>query len=50
MEARFFTVGEESYNFEKRGARMYSVVLDWNWSYQYELMVFNIFISISTYR
>lgn len=45
----FFTVGEESYNYEKRGARMYSVVLDWNWSYQYELMIFNIFISVSTY-
>lgn len=34
----------------KRGrAYMYSVVLEWNWSYQNELMVFNIFTSLSMY-
>lgn len=30
MQARFLTVGEESYKYGKRETRMNPVVLDWN--------------------
>lgn len=41
MRAKFLTVREENYTYEKGKDRRNPVVLDWNWRYQYELVVSN---------
>lgn len=43
VRARFLSMGERNCKLGKgRGAKMNPVVLDWNWSYQYEFIVFNV--------
>ena len=37
-EVSFLTVGEGGYNQGREKVRMYPLLLDWNWRYQYEIM------------
>lgn len=41
--AWFLTVEERSYSKGRKGGGMNPVVLDWNWRFQYEHRVFNVY-------
>lgn len=45
MKVKFLTAREMSENMGRAKAEMNPVMLDWNWGYHYELLIFNMGIA-----